>query len=214
MTGDKTSCPRLGSVLRCRLCAVRRPDGETVHVTRFLDARRTATAKDPGFACTASAAPSGRYGLMTPERWGFIPQSRASLVLLVNSIRSACAIGTPTSWVFDDHAAWSASWCVSSLTDCLVESYSTAAELVWMDSALAVHTRVWARCGDLHVFLDGGDQVGQGVEVRRRSASPVSSRNHLSTRFSQEEDGATRRAGSTDLLSWLNLRTSALTATL
>ena len=136
MTGDKTSCPRLGSVLRCRLCAVRRPDGETVHVTRFLDARRTATAKDPGFACTASAAPSGRYGLMTPERWGFIPQSRASLVLLVNSIRSACAIGTPTSWVFDDHAAWSASWCVSSLTDCLVESYSTAAELVWMDSAL------------------------------------------------------------------------------
>src|SRR5450631_4154371 len=38
---------------------------------------------------------------------GFIPEPGASVTLLVNSIRSACAMGTPTSWVFDDHAAWS-----------------------------------------------------------------------------------------------------------
>jgi hypothetical protein len=38
---------------------------------------------------------------------GFIPEPGASVGLLVNSIRSACAMGTPTSWVFDDHAAWS-----------------------------------------------------------------------------------------------------------
>jgi hypothetical protein len=38
---------------------------------------------------------------------GFIPEPGASVALLVNSIRSACAMGTPTSWVFDDHAAWS-----------------------------------------------------------------------------------------------------------
>ena len=38
---------------------------------------------------------------------GFIPEPGASVGLLVNSIRSACAQGTPTSWVFEDHAAWS-----------------------------------------------------------------------------------------------------------
>jgi hypothetical protein len=38
---------------------------------------------------------------------GFIPEPGAPVALLVNSIRSACAMGTPTSWVFDDHAAWS-----------------------------------------------------------------------------------------------------------
>jgi hypothetical protein len=38
---------------------------------------------------------------------GFIPEPGASVALLVNSIRSACALGTPTAWVFDDHAAWS-----------------------------------------------------------------------------------------------------------
>ena len=38
---------------------------------------------------------------------GFIPEPGASVSLLINSIRSACALGTPTSWVFDDHAAWS-----------------------------------------------------------------------------------------------------------
>jgi hypothetical protein len=37
---------------------------------------------------------------------GFIPEPGASVSLLVSSIRSACALGTPTSWVFDDHAAW------------------------------------------------------------------------------------------------------------
>ena len=37
---------------------------------------------------------------------GFIPEPGASVSLLVSSIRSACAKGTPTSWVFDDHAAW------------------------------------------------------------------------------------------------------------
>jgi hypothetical protein len=36
---------------------------------------------------------------------GFIPEPRASVALLVNSIRSAYAQGTPTLWVFDDHAA-------------------------------------------------------------------------------------------------------------
>ena len=39
---------------------------------------------------------------------GFIPEPGASVALLVNSIGSACALGTPTSWVFDDHAAWAA----------------------------------------------------------------------------------------------------------
>ena len=38
---------------------------------------------------------------------GLIPEPGASVALLVKSIRSACALGTPTSWVFDDHAAWS-----------------------------------------------------------------------------------------------------------
>jgi hypothetical protein len=38
---------------------------------------------------------------------GFIPEPGATVALLVNSIGSACAMGTPTSWVFDDHAAWS-----------------------------------------------------------------------------------------------------------
>lgn len=39
---------------------------------------------------------------------GFLPEPGASVSLLVNSIGSACALGTPTSWVFDDHAAWAA----------------------------------------------------------------------------------------------------------
>ena len=39
---------------------------------------------------------------------GFIPEPGSSVALLVNSIGSACALGTPTSWVFDDHAAWAA----------------------------------------------------------------------------------------------------------
>jgi hypothetical protein len=39
---------------------------------------------------------------------GLIPESGESVTLLVNSIGSACALGTPTSWVFDDHAAWAA----------------------------------------------------------------------------------------------------------
>jgi hypothetical protein len=39
---------------------------------------------------------------------GFVPEPGASVTLLVNSIGSACALGTPTSWVFDDHAAWAA----------------------------------------------------------------------------------------------------------
>jgi hypothetical protein len=38
---------------------------------------------------------------------GFIPDRGASVAVLVSSIRSACALGTPTSWVFDDHASWS-----------------------------------------------------------------------------------------------------------
>ena len=38
---------------------------------------------------------------------GFIPEPGASVAVLVSSIRSACALGTPTSWVFDDHASWS-----------------------------------------------------------------------------------------------------------
>lgn len=38
---------------------------------------------------------------------GFIPEPEASVALLINSIGTACALGTPTSWVFDNHAAWS-----------------------------------------------------------------------------------------------------------
>jgi len=39
---------------------------------------------------------------------GFIPEPGAPVALLVASIRSACVQGTPTSWVFDDHAGWCA----------------------------------------------------------------------------------------------------------
>ena len=39
---------------------------------------------------------------------GFIPEPGSEVALLVSSIGSACAQGTPTSWVFDDHAAWAA----------------------------------------------------------------------------------------------------------
>lgn len=55
-----------------------------------------------------------RFGAAIGTLWtddaqalGFIPEPGASVALLINSIRSACALGTPTSWVFDDHAAWS-----------------------------------------------------------------------------------------------------------
>jgi hypothetical protein len=38
---------------------------------------------------------------------GFLPEPGAEVALLVNSIGSAAALGTPTSWVFDEHASWS-----------------------------------------------------------------------------------------------------------
>ena len=55
-----------------------------------------------------------RFGAIIGTLWtddaqalGFIPEPGVSVGLLVSSIGSACAMGTPTSWVFDDHAAWS-----------------------------------------------------------------------------------------------------------
>lgn len=39
---------------------------------------------------------------------GIIPEPGASVALLTRSIRSAYVLGTPASWVFDDHAAWAA----------------------------------------------------------------------------------------------------------
>ena len=78
-------------------------------------------------------------------------------------------------------------WCVSSLTDCLVEGDSAAADLGQDgfcgggpdegSGAFVVH---------VHVLLDRGDQVGHAVKDPRRRALSVSSRNHRSTRFSQE----------------------------
>ncbi|HEY5248760.1 MAG TPA: hypothetical protein VIJ15_09980 [Dermatophilaceae bacterium] len=40
---------------------------------------------------------------------GLIPEPGASVALLSRSIGSAYAMGTPASWVFDDHAAWASS---------------------------------------------------------------------------------------------------------
>ncbi len=37
---------------------------------------------------------------------GIIPEPGASVALLTRSIGSAYVLGTPASWVFDDHAAW------------------------------------------------------------------------------------------------------------
>ncbi len=39
---------------------------------------------------------------------GIIPEPGASVALLTRSIQSAYVLGTPPSWVFDDHAAWAA----------------------------------------------------------------------------------------------------------
>lgn len=36
---------------------------------------------------------------------GLIPEPGQSVAPLISSLRSVCALGTPTSWVFDDHAA-------------------------------------------------------------------------------------------------------------
>jgi hypothetical protein len=51
--------------------------------------------------------PIGTLWTDDAQALGFIPEPGASVALLANSIRSACVLGTPTSWVFDDHAAWS-----------------------------------------------------------------------------------------------------------
>jgi len=51
--------------------------------------------------------PIGTLWTDDAQALGFIPEPGASVTVLVNSICSACALGTPTSWVFDDHAAWS-----------------------------------------------------------------------------------------------------------
>ena len=50
--------------------------------------------------------PIGTLWTDDAQALGFIPEPGASVALLVNSIRSAYALGTPTSWVFDDNAAW------------------------------------------------------------------------------------------------------------
>jgi hypothetical protein len=52
--------------------------------------------------------PIGTLWTDDAQALGFIPEPGASVSLLVNSIRSAYAQGTPTAWVFDDHAAWAA----------------------------------------------------------------------------------------------------------
>ena len=50
--------------------------------------------------------PIGTLWTDDAQSLGFIPEPGASVGLLVNSIRSDYAQGTPTSWVFDDHATW------------------------------------------------------------------------------------------------------------
>ena len=50
--------------------------------------------------------PIGTLWTDDAQALGFIPEAGASVALLVNSIRSTYAQGTPTLWVFDDHAAW------------------------------------------------------------------------------------------------------------
>jgi hypothetical protein len=52
-------------------------------------------------------SPIGTLWTDDAQALGFIPEPGASVALLVSSIRTACVLGTPTSWVFDDHAAWS-----------------------------------------------------------------------------------------------------------
>jgi hypothetical protein len=52
-------------------------------------------------------SPIGTLWTDDAQALGFIPEPQATVALLVNSIRSAYALGTPTSWVFDEHAAWS-----------------------------------------------------------------------------------------------------------
>lgn len=54
-----------------------------------------------------------RFGVTIGTLWtddaqalGFIREPGASVALLVNSLGSACAAGTPTSWVFADYAGW------------------------------------------------------------------------------------------------------------
>ena len=50
--------------------------------------------------------PIGTLWTDDAQSLGVIPEPGASVGLLVNSIRSAYAQGTPTAWVFDDHATW------------------------------------------------------------------------------------------------------------
>jgi hypothetical protein len=50
--------------------------------------------------------PIGTLWTDDAQALGFIPEPGASVALLVKSIRSDYALGTPASWVFDDHAAW------------------------------------------------------------------------------------------------------------
>ncbi|MEP7192654.1 MAG: hypothetical protein ABI903_07295 [Actinomycetota bacterium] len=51
--------------------------------------------------------PIGTLWTDDAQALGFIPEPGASVALLVNSIGSAFAQGTPASWAFDDHARWS-----------------------------------------------------------------------------------------------------------
>jgi hypothetical protein len=53
-------------------------------------------------------SPIGTLWTDDAQALGLIPEPGASVSLLVNSIGSAYALGTPVSWVFDDHAAWAA----------------------------------------------------------------------------------------------------------
>jgi hypothetical protein len=52
-------------------------------------------------------SPIGTLWTDDAQALGFIPEPAASVALLITSIRSAYAQGTPTSWVFDEHACWS-----------------------------------------------------------------------------------------------------------
>jgi hypothetical protein len=79
----------------------------TPRCTRSPGTPRTATAKAAWIRLYRFGGTIGTLWTDDAQALVFIPEPGASVALLVNSMRSACALGTPTSWVFDDHAAWS-----------------------------------------------------------------------------------------------------------
>ena len=58
-----------------------------------------------GFRLYRFGVPIGNLWTDDGRALGLIPEPGQSVALLISTLRSVCALGTPTSWVFDDHAA-------------------------------------------------------------------------------------------------------------